>query len=73
STATPSAHAKHTVVNRRLQIAVFPGLSDAHARLRHPKSFPQRWFRAFDLERAAVPTLTRKIARAAGFLRSPRA
>jgi A/G-specific adenine glycosylase len=73
STATPSAHARHTVVNRRLQIAVFPGLSERPVQLRHAKSFPHRWFRAFDLERAAVPTLTRKIARAAGFLRSPRA
>jgi len=72
STATPSAHARHTVVNRRLQIAVYPGLSKAPVQLRHAKSFPHRWFRAFDLERAAVPTLTRKIARAAGFVRSPR-
>jgi A/G-specific adenine glycosylase len=73
STDTPSAFAKHTVVNRRLQIAVFPALSDPQVPIRNPKSFPHRWFRAFDLERAAVPTLTRKIARAAGFLRSPRA
>ena len=71
STATSSAHARHTVVNRRFQIAVFPGLSEAPVQLRHAKSFPHRWFRAFDLERAAVPTLTRKIARAAGFVRSP--
>jgi A/G-specific adenine glycosylase len=73
SAATPSAYARHTVVNRRLQIAVYPGLSDAPVRLPHAKSLLHRWFRAFDLERAAVPTLTRKIARAAGFLRSPRA
>jgi adenine-specific DNA glycosylase len=85
----PFAHATHTVVNRRLEIAIYSAFPNpkskiqnlsAEARRRHsgfgasatsakadPKSV--RWFRPEDLSRAAVPTLTRKIAIAAGFLR----
>ena len=65
-----SGHAAHTVVNRRLAIRVFPG------RL-HPSRSPRlvsppgyRWFGPRELSRAAIPTLTRKIGRAAGFLPS---
>jgi adenine-specific DNA glycosylase len=58
------ATVRHTVVHRRLAVEVFrasgvPRLS--------PKA-AARWFAPRELERAAIPTLTRKIARAAGFL-----
>jgi len=64
----PSGHARHTVVNRRLQIDVFPALPSSRSETRIPKPRSQRWFRPAELAAAAVPTLTRKIARAAGFL-----
>lgn len=63
----PFAHATHTVVNRRLAIDVYRAARNPKSRIQNPKS--GRWFRSEDLSRAAVPTLTRKIAIAAGFLR----
>ena len=68
SSLAPSGHARHTIVNRRMAITVFS------ARVQSPKADPRslpgksRWFRRRDLERAAIPTLTRKIAKAGGFL-----
>ncbi len=63
-----SGNAKHTVVNRRIRIEVFPASPDS--RLPIPDSRPSgaRWFTRRQLDRAAIPTLTRKVARAAGFL-----
>jgi A/G-specific adenine glycosylase len=56
--------ARHAVVNRRLEITVFP------ARRRpggaRPAGREARWFRPADLADAAIPTLTRKVAAAAG-------
>lgn len=56
--------ARHAVVNRRLEITVF------RARSRGPRprraGAGTRWFRPADLESAAIPTLTRKVAAAAG-------
>lgn len=56
--------ARHTVVNRRIEITVF------RARLRSSSERPAgpraRWFRPADLADAAIPTLTRKVAAAAG-------
>jgi len=63
----PSGSARHTMVNRRLAIAVYPAALDPKTRIRNLESV--RWFRPSDLARAAVPTLTRKVAVAAGFLR----
>jgi A/G-specific adenine glycosylase len=65
--ARPVGYARHTIVNRRLAITVFA------ARLQSPITNYQsqiscRWFLPRELERAAIATLTRKIARAAGFL-----
>ena len=62
----PIASVRHTVVNRRLEIEVFR----ARGR-RQPlaESVPAaRWFSSRQLARAAIPTLTRKIARSVGFL-----
>jgi A/G-specific adenine glycosylase len=62
----PLATVRHTVVNRRLEIEVFrargPGRPAA------AKSPAARWFSSRALARAAIPTLTRKIAQAVGFL-----
>jgi A/G-specific adenine glycosylase len=63
--AAPSAHATHTIVNRRLEIAIYATSGSPKAKVQGS----WRWFRPEDLERAAIPTLTRKIARASGFLR----
>jgi len=59
---------RHTMVNRRLTIEIFTA---APARRRAaPASRDARWFRPQDLDRAAIPTLTRKVARAVGLLRA---
>jgi len=58
------ADIRHTVVNRRLEVEVFRGRG-APVRVRASGG---RWFSPRELERAAIPTLTRKIARAVGFL-----
>ena len=61
----PLATVRHVVVNRRLEIEVFRGKA--------PGGVPAlpadaRWFAPRELARAAIPTLTRKIARSVGFL-----
>jgi A/G-specific adenine glycosylase len=64
--AVPVGNADHTVVHRRLAIRVYPAALDAASGpARRPR---HRWFTPADLTRAAVPTLTRKVAEAAGFL-----
>jgi A/G-specific adenine glycosylase len=68
SSRHPSASTRHAVVNRRLKIAVFPAAALAPRASRLSPSAPRRWFRPGDLARAAIPTLTRKIGWAAGFL-----
>ena len=61
----PAALVRHTVVNRRLEIEVFR----AKGSPRRPEGAPpMRWFTPAELDRAAIPTLTRKIARSIGFL-----
>jgi A/G-specific adenine glycosylase len=60
--------ARHTVVNRRISIEVLPASPDPKSRIQDPKSSDMRWLTACELDRAAIPTLTRKVARAAGFL-----
>jgi A/G-specific adenine glycosylase len=69
----PLAAARHAIVNRRIHIEVFgtllhpgPETKNPKSDIRNPKSI--RWFRPAELSRAAIPTLTRKIARAIGFL-----
>jgi A/G-specific adenine glycosylase len=67
--SSPSGVARHTVVNRRLSISVFSAVARPRFSILDSRAPSSRWFRAADLERAAIPTLTRKIARAAGFPR----
>lgn len=62
----PIATASHTVVNRRLAIRIFRGRPR-----RATEAAPAlRWFTPEALARAAIPTLTRKIGVAVGFLTS---
>lgn len=66
----PFARATHTVVNRRLKIDIYSAAPNPK-RVRRSAAREGgsiRWFRRQDFSRAAVPTLTRKIAIAAGFL-----
>lgn len=58
----PIGKARHTVVNRRIEVAVF--LADPIAR-NGGRRRDARWFLPVELDRAAIPTLTRKIAAAA--------
>ena len=67
--AAPSGRAAHTVVNRRLMIAVYPAVRKSQFATPDSHIPRARWFRPEDFARAAIPTLTRKIAIAAGFLR----
>ena len=62
----PIAAVRHTVVNRRLEIEVFRARGAGLPRTSEDPA--ARWFSAAALARAAIPTLTRKIAEAAGFL-----
>jgi A/G-specific adenine glycosylase len=57
--------ARHTVVNRHLFAEVFEASPDGRSGTPDPGP-SVRWFTPAQLDRAAVPTLTRKIARAAG-------
>ena len=62
----PLGVTQHTIVNRRLDIRVY--LADpAGAAPAGRNAGPARWFSPAALDGGAVPTLTRKIARAAGF------
>ncbi len=63
----PLGVTQHTIINRRLDIRVYPAcaISSPKSEIRNPKS--ARWFSPAALEGGAVPTLTRKIAHAAGF------
>jgi len=61
----PIGVARHTIVNRRIAIEVFSASSNPKSKIQNPES--GRWFTAAQLQRAAIPTLTRKIARAAAF------
>jgi hypothetical protein len=57
---------QHTIVNRRLDVRVYRAvIPDTEPDGRNPRS--SRWFSAAALDGGAVPTLTKKIAHAAGF------
>jgi A/G-specific adenine glycosylase len=62
----PVAAVRHTVVNRRLEIEVFRAAGAGRGLA--AKNHDARWFSSRALARAAIPTLTRKIASAVGFL-----
>ena len=59
----PIASARHTIVHRRLDIAVYPAERSVVAALEGV-----RWLTPRALAAAPIPTLTRRIAMAAGFL-----
>ena len=64
-----AASTRHTIMNRRLDIRVYPARPAARnprPEIRSAKSI--RWFTPERLDAAAIPTLTRRVARAAGFL-----
>ncbi len=73
STSTPIGSSRHTIVNRRLDIRVYGAVSlSGGARERQPAARTNtetRWLSPESLDRAAIPTLTRRIAEAA---RGPR-
>ncbi len=62
----PVGVTQHTIVNRRLDVRVYRAGSNGAAPATR-NSGSARWFSPAALEAGAVPTLTRKIARAAGF------
>jgi A/G-specific adenine glycosylase len=72
----PLGRTDHTIVRRRLEIEVLAarrvGTPAALGRPREAafSSAQARWFTSRELDRGAVSTLTRKIARASGFLAS---
>jgi adenine-specific DNA glycosylase len=68
----PLGRARHTVVNRRLTIEVFPASLNHHSSIVNLQSPASRWFTPRELAGAAIPTLTRKVGQAAGFLPSLR-
>jgi len=59
----PVAAARHTIVHRRLEIAVYSAVSASRI-----ASNAVRWLTPKALAAAPIPTLTRRIAVAAGFL-----
>jgi A/G-specific adenine glycosylase len=59
----PFAHARHTIVNRRLEISVYAAVGASAG-----SSAVVRWLTPRALAAAPIPTLTRRIAQAAGFL-----
>jgi len=68
--AAPIAATRHTMVHRRLEIRVYRAeVRDPESEVRGPAT--TRWFSPARLESAAIPTLTRRIADAAGFLARP--
>jgi len=68
SSAPPSV-TQHTIVNRHLRISVYLAetAGTRRSKIQNPNSFV-RWITPRQLRHAAIPTLTRKIAIAAGFL-----
>jgi len=66
ASSVPSGAARHTIVNKRLEISVYRAVSEnPGSRIQDPRS---TWLTPRQLRRAAIPTLTRKIALAGGFL-----
>ena len=63
------ATARHTVVNRKITVKIHAAVRNPRRALEPERDAGVRWFPAATLSRAAIPTLTRKIGRAAGFLR----
>ena len=66
---SPAAVTRHTIVNRHLRISVYSAepRRSPKSKIQNPKS-AARWLTPRQLHAAAIPTLTRKIAIASGFL-----
>ncbi len=69
----PIGQTRHTIVHRRLEIAIYRATRSARPRTRSPEletrnSPDVRWLTSGQLQTAAIPTLTRRIAVAADFL-----
>jgi adenine-specific DNA glycosylase len=62
SGSPPIGRARHAVVNRRIEITVYQARDRSRGAARTEQA---RWFLPGELENAAIPTLTRKIAAAA--------
>ena len=72
SSPSPAGRTRHAVVHRRIRVSIFPAVASSPAAAATSLPAPSsRWFRPSDFDRAPVPTLTRKIARAVGFLPLP--
>jgi A/G-specific adenine glycosylase len=66
ASSVPSGATRHTIVNKRLEISVYRAVpANPGSPIQDPKS---TWLTPRQLRRAAIPTLTRKIALAGGFL-----
>jgi A/G-specific adenine glycosylase len=59
---------RHTIVHRQLAISVYRAIAAPESRSAGADSRSVRWFTPEQLRRAAIPTLTRKIGLASGFL-----
>jgi A/G-specific adenine glycosylase len=67
--AGPIARARHTMVHRRLEIAIYRAAPAPSGEPASPRASPDvRWLTPAQLAAAAIPTLTRKIAAAASVL-----
>jgi len=66
--AAPRHFASHTIMRRRLDIEIVDAVPFASGRWDAPRALGAKWFLPRELAAAAIPTLTRKIARAGGFL-----
>lgn len=69
----PIGNTRHTIVHRRLEIAVYRAIASARPRARSQQletrnSPVVRWLTSAQLQTAAIPTLTRRIAAAADLL-----
>jgi A/G-specific adenine glycosylase len=62
------ASARHTIMNRRLDIRVYRARPAPDPKLDAGNPVSLRWFTPARLSVSAIPTLTRRIAAAAGFL-----
>ncbi|HEY6148719.1 MAG TPA: A/G-specific adenine glycosylase [Thermoanaerobaculia bacterium] len=66
--SAPRHFVSHTIVRRRLEVEILPAIPAREAAAKSAAGPETKWFRPDELESAAIPTLTRKIARAGGFL-----
>jgi len=64
--SAPRHFASHTIMRRKLEIEILAAAKVTPGRSRNGHDV--RWFRPEELRAAAIPTLTRKIVRARGFL-----